>query len=156
MTNTGDWKPANDGTFGAEPIDRLLTEWARDRDVRLAPGEARAAANRALATAGLGRPARRWMPAAVFGGSIAAALTGVLLLAPTADPVADVIETAPQIAAAEDTAPPIFDDGLPQFVGTEAALAALPEDLPEFDSPMDDALVASHVFTLGPAEEPIY
>ncbi|MBZ6377490.1 hypothetical protein B5C34_04665 [Pacificimonas flava] len=157
---TGDWNvnpPSND----EEPIDRLLTAWARDRDVEVGPDAARLAADRALAEIHAA-PQRRWMPAAIFGGSVAAALGGVLLLSPADDPSGSGAPgAAPGVELASSSsssapAPGAVDDGLPRFVGTEAALAALPEDLPDLDDPTDDALMASYVFTLGPAEEPIY
>lgn len=148
---TRDWtfgSPVND----EEPIDALLRSWARDRDVAIAPGEARAAADRALASAQAAGQ-RRWMPVAVFGGSVAAALTGVLLLTPASEEPLTVGTPEPLVAAVDQP----LDDGLPRMVEAGSELAAnIPDDFPTFDAPTDDVLMTSHVFTLRPEEELIY
>lgn len=147
---TRDWtygSPVND----EEPIDALLRGWARNRDVAVSPGEARAAADRALKTA-QGAGERRWMPAAIFGGSVAAALAGVLLLTPASE---DPLTVGSEEALVAEAGAPL-DDGLPRMVAAGSELAAVPADFPEFDAPPDDVLMTSHVFTMRPEEELIY
>ena len=135
-----------------QPVDALLTRWATaGREVDVPPGAALAAADRALGAArGVSAAPKRWFPAAVFGGSMAAAVAGVLLLAPASDPAAPVTG-APQLAEAEP------DPRLPlpvQEGGTQ--MAGLAEEFPQFDGPTDDLFMTSHVFTTRPEEELIY
>lgn len=168
--NRGSYAPVND----EEAIDALLARWARDRDVYVPAGAALAAAEAALAEVRHDHsPLRFWKPAAVFGGSVAAALTGVLLLGPgpaavadgtlsspaavemaTADPSTDPAAFAPQdvqLAAVE-----AGDTAQARPVGSDAGLAAIADDFPALDNIEDDILMTSHVFTLRPDEEPIY
>ena len=149
----GSYSPAND----EEPVDALLRAWARRREIDVPPGAALAAANAALAearSAPLTR--RRWFPAAVFGGSVAAALTGVLLVGPDGGPSPQAgAGSALEIAAASEASPAAADDGLPRMA-SDAQLAAIAEEMPALDGPTDDLLMTSHVFTTRPDEELIY
>ena len=133
--------PVNDN----DRIDALLKGWARDREIDIAPGAALAAADAALAEL-RAQPGvqRRWVPAAIFGGSVAAALAGVLVLTPGPAPVDTPLDDAaglPQIAAVQPE---------------DVQMAAIADDFPEFDGPTDDLLMTSHVFTTRPDEELIY
>lgn len=165
-------------------IDVLLREWASNRDVAVPPGAALAAADAALAEARR-TPAsqRRWFPAAVFGGSVAAALAGVLVLTPgtvpeSAVPAGDVVALSPGNGEPQQFASALPETGLVAPSAGEAAmpvasgnaggtqLAAsdfgpasappLDETFPSFDAPPDDLLMTSHVFTTRPDEELIY
>ena len=159
---TGMGAPMNDD----DAIDGLLTRWARDRHVELSPDAASAAADRALAqiraedgrgALRAGSAGRRWMPAAIVGGSMAAALGGVLLLTPAtqvAEAPAGQIAAPQTFAAAEPGSTPL--SSLPQMASETQLAAIAADDFPALDSPMDDIMMSSHVFTTRPEEELIY
>ena len=133
-------------------VDALLTRWATtDRDPAIEPGAAMAAADRAMATArieAMAQPAndRRWMPPALFGGGIAAAIAGVMFVSSGGGPVGAPAPagSVPQAATAEIAAteapPAAFTAPAPVAEIAPVELASTdPAEVPEPARPAPEA-----------------